>query len=308
MRIIRPLEVTDARLVASNVLPSTDPEWDSATTYNEGEVVQVAAVHKRYEALASSTDAYPPDAVNNEPPEWLELGPTDQWAMFDGRIGTYSESSEPWLEGAGQGIQVEITPGRVVNALAFFGLQGTSLRVEMIDPVEGSVYDETRSLNSSVGIDNWYAYLFDPVDRIADAVFLDLPSYRSATIRVSLQGVDGSAQCALCIIGNQREVGGTQYGTSVGILDFSRKERDTFGRIDVVERNYSKRVNFDLLLEANRTDVTQRMLAEYRATPIVWIGSDRYESTIVYGYYRDFDIVLANFPFSECSIEVEGLT
>jgi len=307
MKIIRPLEVTPARLTATNVPDSTEPEYVSGQSYAEGDAVQVAAVRKRYEALTATSD-YPPDGVDAYPPTWLELGATNPWAMFDGRIGTLSESSDAWPVGSGQGIQVEIDPGRVVNALALFGVSGNSVLVEMTDPTEGLVYSRTHSLTSKVGIDNWYAYLFDPIDRISDAVFLDLPSYRATTLRISISGTSGTAQCGLVVIGKTREIGKTQYGSSVGILDFSRKERDTFGRTDIVKRDYSKRVSFDLLLDANRTDVAQKLLAEYRTTPIVWIGAEHYESTIVYGYYRDFDIVLANFPFSECSIEVEGLT
>jgi hypothetical protein len=37
------------------------------------------------------------------------------------------------------------------------------------------------------------------------------------------------------------------------------------------------------------------------------VGSDLYASMIVYGFYKDFSIVLSYPSFSICEIEVEGL-
>jgi hypothetical protein len=40
----------------------------------------------------------------------------------------------------------------------------------------------------------------------------------------------------------------------------------------------------------------------------LWIGTEEYESTIVYGFYKNFDILIAYPEHSECSLEIEGLT
>ena len=53
----------------------------------------------------------------------------------------------------------------------------------------------------------------------------------------------------------------------------------------------------------------QNTLANFRATPIVYIGSeDEAFATIVYGFYRRFDITLEGPAYSFAAIEVEGLT
>jgi hypothetical protein len=50
-------------------------------------------------------------------------------------------------------------------------------------------------------------------------------------------------------------------------------------------------------------------LAEIRATPVIWIGSDEqvFDSTIVYGFYKSFNIVLESAGGSMCNLEIEGL-
>ncbi|CAB5555439.1 Uncharacterised protein [Pseudomonas putida] len=51
----------------------------------------------------------------------------------------------------------------------------------------------------------------------------------------------------------------------------------------------------------------RRLLAELRATPVVWIGEESYEATILFGFYKDFQIVFSGPTVSDCSITVEGV-
>jgi len=97
-------------------------------------------------------------------------------------------------------------------------------------------------------------------------------------------------------------------GARVGIQDYSRKERTDFGDVVLVERAFAKRASFQLLLRAAEVDSFNDFLASVRATPCLWIGSQRYESTTVYGFYKSFDIVIAYFDYSDCELELEGLT
>src|SRR5687768_6334460 len=110
------------------------------------------------------------------------------------------------------------------------------------------------------------------------------------------------------VVGPIIDFGSTQYGVEVGIRDFSRKEQDDYGNYTIVERAYSKRATYPLLLAADKVDSFQQVLAGLRATPVVFIGSDQYSSTAVYGFYIDFSIEIAYLYYSVCSIEVEGLT
>jgi len=55
-------------------------------------------------------------------------------------------------------------------------------------------------------------------------------------------------------------------------------------------------------------DEVFRVLAQYRATALVWVNSEDYASEIVYGFYKDFSIVVKYLTYSDCVIEIEGLT
>ncbi|HFL2185791.1 TPA: hypothetical protein ACG3DQ_000770 [Pseudomonas putida] len=102
-------------------------------------------------------------------------------------------------------------------------------------------------------------------------------------------------------------LGEALYGTSVGITDYSRKERDTFGNMGIVERGYSKRADFDVIVQTSTVSQVQRLLSKYRAKPLVWIGEASFQSTILYGYYKEFNLVISGPTVSDCSISVEGL-
>ncbi len=53
-----------------------------------------------------------------------------------------------------------------------------------------------------------------------------------------------------------------------------------------------------------------RKLADLRATPCVWVGSDKPEldPLVVFGFYKDFQVEVAYHTVSFCTLEIEGLT
>jgi hypothetical protein len=118
----------------------------------------------------------------------------------------------------------------------------------------------------------------------------------------------GTAAIGECVLGLARELGGMQYGARVGIRDYSVKTQDDFGNYTILERAFSKRASFSLWVEGGLTSELQSILASYRATPAVYIGTDRHAATMIYGFYKDFDIDIAYPQASLCSLEIEGLT
>lgn len=94
----------------------------------------------------------------------------------------------------------------------------------------------------------------------------------------------------------------------IGIIDYSRKEADQFGVISVVERAFAKRMTARVVMQTDAVDDIHRNLAALRATPVLWIGSETFESLTVYGFYKEFSIDLAYPTVSYCSLTIEGLT
>jgi len=296
MRIIKPVEITPAILTSSNV-PETDyAAWSAATAYAVGD--KVLYNHRNYEALVASTGANP-ETDTSDPPKWLDLGADNRWRMFDDKVGSLTEQ-------AGS-IAVELQPGAVINSVALFNLLGRSATVTLTDPSEGVVYQRTVSLVDA-GVSNWYDYFFAPIGRQTDFVLLDLPAYGTAVLSVTIDNASDTAAVGHLVMGRQAELGVAVYGSGVGITDYSRKETDAFGNSIVVERSFSKRAEFDVVVETPQIGRVQRMLASLRAQPVVWVGADGYESTFLFGYYRDFQISISGPSVSNASITVEGLT
>ena len=253
-----------------------------------------------YEALTDTQDR--PDMGSLlDPPTWVSLGVVNPLRMIDGQVGTSTSASGP--------LEVVFSNVDIVDGLALFNLLAQTVLIELVDSVEGVVFSTGEiSLVDNTGVTDWYQYFYSPVTNKKDFVFTGLPPYRGADVRVVLTDVSGVLQVGEIALGPIRNLGDTQFGTSVGILDFSRKDRDTFGNFIITERRFSKRANYDISLRTNQIAFAQQLLARLRATPAVFIGAESQPETIIYGFYRSFDIVLSGVKFSECTIEVEGLT
>lgn len=312
MKIMRPLRISDDELAATNVIePDTLPEaYNPGTSYSTGNT----ALYQNaiWEAQTAVQGVDPMTGNSRKPRLWLRVRSINPHAMFDGVIGDASQSSDVWPVHDGNGIQVEILPPGVVNTVVFFGLKGASVRIEVIDELEGVVYDTTKSLISTTGIDNWWSYFFEPItqesDILIDDVFDDLPQYR-ARLRISIQALEGeSAACGLCLMGSQRELGKLKHATDVSVLDFSTRERDQWGRVDLRRGDGAKVGNFKVIMKASQSDATYAILERYRSTAMVFIGTSLFRSSIIYGYYEDMRISYDNVAHHSATIDVVGLT
>lgn len=303
MIIIRPVQITDAVLTASDVPETDQPEWAIGTTYAEGDLVMrtTPGTHSVYVSLqGSNLGNAPEDDSLTEPVYWARVSATNRWAMFSNQISDQTMQAEE--------INVSLTPAALVNAISFFNLDASEVQIVVDDPVDGVVYDETVSLVDDSGVNDWYAWYFEPISKQRTLALLDLPPYVSADINVTIRQPGDDAKCGLVSIGAQRRLGETDYGSGIGIVDYSRKERDTFGNPVIVERNFSNRVDYSVTIETRYAGAVRNTLSDYRTTPMTFIGSVNFPSTVVFGYYRDFNVVLSNPTKSLLTIEVEGLT
>jgi len=296
MRFIRPTEVTPAKLVSSNV-PETDyPEWVAGTN-KLGDRKIIEAQHKVYEVLASTTTDSPLVGIAANPPTWMEIGYTNKWRMFDEVVGTVTS-----MPGT---VSVTIKPGTVVNSLALFNVQGKSVTITVDDPVEGRVYTRTVNLVDAA-VDNWYDWFFADIEVRTSFVVLDMPAFGTANITVTINSGSTAAVGAL-VIGKLVPIGTTTYGAKVGIDDYSRKERDKFGNLVVVEGAFSDTGDFPVVVDTDRVSSIKKMLIDIRAKPVVWIGEETYEATIIYGFFKSLDLIYSGPEVSDCQLSIEGL-
>ena len=294
MQFITPISITDAMLISSS-LPETDyAAWNGATAYTAGQRVIRASVHSVYERLVNGTTATAPELDTTN---WIKVGPTNRWAMFDQATGTVSSGSTS--------ITFAIEPG-LVRALALLDVEANSVTVTMTNGAE-TVYSNTVSLNAGYGVYDAYTYCFEPIVLKRTVVLTDLPPYASGRITITING--GSVvQVGTVAVGALFDLGGTRYGLSLGMLDYSKKETDAFGTTTVTERAFAKRMTVPVVVLNPLLDEVARRLQLIRATPVVWIGVTKYDQTIVYGFFKDWSIDIAYDQISYGSLTIEGLS
>ena len=301
MQIIKPVTVTNSILTSSNVTEDDYAEWASGTTYADGDtVIVIGTAHKVYESLVNSNLGN--DPTTDDGTNWLEISATNRWKAFDKKINdpvTNLNSIEYVLS----------DPASNITSVALFGLKGVTANVTVTDGAT-EVYNQDISLTDNRNIVDWYTYFFEEQVQKEQAQWLDIPPYLGSTVTITVTEASGeTAQLGQLVLGFLSDLGVTNYGTSISIEDFSRKETDDFGNFIVVERAFAQLADFDIQFETGNARKIQRTLAGFRATPIVYIGSeDTSYGTTIYGFYRRFDLTLEGPSLSFGAIEVEGLT
>lgn len=298
MIITKPVAVTPANLTATNVPENEYPAW-TAGTYTLG--VRRIYNNKIYEVIVLSTTDQPDTGAAADNPSWLFISATNRYKMFDISVGSGTTNANS--------INVTITPTTVCNSVVLFEVDGSSAQLIVRTSGGTIVYDQTRSLADFSAVNSYYNYFFAPVSETgaSEIAFLDIPNYSGASFQLIIDAGSGTASVGELIIGQKTALAVTNFGTSVGIKDYSVKNIDDFGNVTIVQRAYSKRADYDVTIETSDVSAFTRFLASVRTTPVVYIGDENRSETIVLGYYRDFSIVLSGPSISECSLSVEGL-
>lgn len=298
MKLIRPMTVTAAMLTSSTVA-ETVSLYNAGTTYALGVTVRQDAADGSwlYESLVAGESG---NALTNTS-KWLAKGATNRWKVFDGSVSSQTQNANS--------IEYVIEATGRVDTIAILNVDAASVQVVAEDATDGEVYNETFSLVSPSGVSDIFAWLTEPIERLADIEISGLSVlYAGLTYTITINAPGATAKVGAIVMGLAKDIGGTQYGAQVGIKDYSVKGADDFGNVTVIERAYSKRANFNVWVDSGLVDQVQVLLARYRATPIVYSGSSAYGSTLIYGFFRDAAVEIAGPNHSLLTIEIEGLT
>lgn len=385
--------------------------------YNSGDAtsaniqyVKVATDNGKYATLEDTP-------VGNT--DWLEIGPTNRWAMFDGTIGNQTSQATPIIMALAPGaidsvallniestsvdiVEIDNDDNLVTNGTAWTGATGTTqpnswdkvgtpadyaiddgmIKITTDAANEGqsqtiavsaateyqllgkykntagdiaqiAIYDVTHSADilattdlasstvesifsqvfttpagcisikiSLMGKANGDIVWFDAVTLApteysetvttgtskTDLVKLDIPQKANGILTITVNYTAGTAKIGELIVGVKTSIGTMRYNPSIGITDYSTKTVDTFGHYSIVARTFAKRLNCSLMILNTAIDEVIRLLTLYRSTELVWVGDANYNSLIVYGFYKNFQVVFARPQSSDCSLEIEGLT
>jgi hypothetical protein len=243
------------------------------------------------------------------PTWWLDCGSTNAWRPFDSLVQTQmiADDSASFVVSIPSQIDtvalLNLTPGT------------TQVTVEVEYLADSStVYSNTMNLyRDEKPITNWYEYYITDFRQQQDVVLNDIPPYVNVNTTVSLSGGTGAkVGVGAVIYGKSKDISsaksGVELGAKMSITDYSVKTTDEFGNYTITPRAFAKRANWDVWVDNNDLDFVYNLLSSIRTTPILYIGSGKYSTLSIYGFYKSWEVSVSYPDVSVCSLEIDGLT
>jgi hypothetical protein len=288
MKAIVPVTLTTSN--TTNNIPITETLW-TAGTYTIG--TQRYLGMWLYEVTATSTTQQPSETAS----DWTIVSAINKYKMIDNRYNSVSTNTTS--------ITVTIYSNKIVEAIALLNIQGTSLNVKVKDDLNNIIYNKDVVLQDYSPVIGWWSYFFTEIQEKNDIILDDIPPYSNVNVEITITGVT----CSLgeISLGSLFDLGFTQFDTTVSIIDYSKKETTAIGETVLIQGVYVKKVDYAIQIPRTLTPAVFKFLSQYRATPLVWIGEIEREEINVFGFYRDFNIILSNPAVDMCSLNVEGL-
>lgn len=277
LKLLYPYTIDDAALASSSIAEADYPAWVSGASYAAGARVIRTTTHKVYERPVAGSSTTPPE---DDVVTWVEISSTNRWRMFDLSVGSASSAASP--------LTVGLTLGPV-NDVVLLNVVGTTVT---ITKPGGAQVSKAVPAEAIAGEGS-------PV------IFTGLGG-SSGTYTISVVG-SGTVSVGSACLGAFISIGSCDYGTSLGITDYSSKAFDTYGSITLVQRDFSRRMSVPVTVASSNLDQTVNILAAVRSTPVIWVGVQSIGSTIIFGYPRDWSFRVDSTNVSSGTINLESL-
>ncbi|MDQ1920552.1 hypothetical protein [Massilia pseudoviolaceinigra] len=342
-RMIRPVAVTDVRLISSTVPEALVTDYAGGSTYALGDIrgVTTGTAQVVYQSLQASNTGHTPASS----PTWWKLlgtvyapysaGTTYALGAIVSSIATnVHELYESQIAGnVGQAVANNPTKWLRRSATNRWNMFDKAINSQTVAPTSVSVviqpglvntitllnvegasatvsqsisgYSVTKSLVRH-DVLNWYDFFYEEPIRAGDVVFDGIPPYAAANITITVDNAGLNAAIGGCFVGKSRTIGLTQWELTAGVLSYSTVSTDTFGNVTMVKRANAKKMNFDVRIPEGFESEAFRLLTEYTDVEMVFIASSDYSMTIAYGYLGQWEVPISNSGRA-APIEVRGL-
>jgi hypothetical protein len=269
------------------------------TNFAIGDRVERLTTHAIYQRkVAGITDTMPEyDLVN-----WTKVGPNNRWALLDQSASTRSTSAST--------ITYTFRPGaqNPVTSIGAFNVSGSAITVEVKTQAGQVMWTQTRGLGGTITSPSWYAYFFEERNAYDQLVVFNLPPVSDPNITLTITPQSGVAAIGTFMFGDGRSYGyGADLGASFGIRDFSIKQQDEFGQSIFVQRAFSRKARFQMVVDAAEADRLFYKLSSRRAQPTLYIVTDQFEAGYIFGFYNDFSMVVPYPQHTVYELELESL-
>lgn len=231
---------------------------------------------------------------------WIDVGPTNRWAMFDLLRNTGTTTASP--------LTVSLTPGQRVDSIGVVGMVADEVTITVT--VAGStVYTASADLLNRP-TSGWYDYFFGPFRYRQEFARFDLPPYTGATITITLAKANGDVTCGGVVLGSSVYLGRTLHEAESDALNFSKIDRDDFGTATLAPRRSVPRTVQSLRCKKSDVDRILQLRDDLNAVPALWSGLDDQDSgyfsaLLIVGVYKRFTITMDQPEDALISLELE---
>jgi hypothetical protein len=293
--VIEPIDVTDAMLVSSSVAEDSTGAWVSGQAYTAGSFVHRVGTHSVYVAKVAVTSTTPPET---DPDRWENIRPTNRWAMFD-----YSKSTKTT---AVSSMTVVMAYGRIIDTVAVYAATGSTVSIQMTDPVDGQVYANTLTMDAS-NPQSFFEWCFGGLAPIPKVIFSGLPPYAFATVTVTITGSEVSV--GALVSGQMTTIGATTRGLEIEQKDYSTIETDVYGVTSLVARETSNVMDANIEVPSEFVNARFALMERLTGIPCLWIGLDGMNllPSVILGWKVQFKAVVDYYHYSTVRLKVQEI-
>lgn len=300
MKILFPQAFT---LTSSNIADSSYANWSNTTAYVVGDIRYLPSNYGEYKCLVANTGKDPLthtyNAEKNPSGEWLFLGTTNKYRMFD-KYQT-SQSSRTG------NLTVEMIAYET-QAVFLGNLDAIDVTIEIIDNDTLEVI-ETFSKNLMRDVTDAFDYGYGDwaENKKTQLIYERTTATRNVSIIIQINNGVSDAKCGIFCCGKVKEIGNTQWNLNVGALDYSTNVTDTStGDTTLIEGNYSPTLDLDIFTHTVSAMALNKILNDARGKAVVFMAGYT-DDLVVYGFKQKHNTVMSGPIQTIITVNIIGL-
>lgn len=285
------INATNISIVESNIAV-----WAENQVYTLG--VEVQKGEDIFESLKEDNLDTP--VAETTTLEWQYKRKTNYKRMFDNSLTSTTENEDY--------ITYTLTTNDI-DAIAFFGLEATTVKVELRGYNNILIYEKEIDLYTRT-VSNWSNWSTSRAEFKKTAYFREIPFIWDGKLTITITNLNGIAKCSHCVFGMSRDLGITLIDPKPvsSIRNIIDKSRQSDGSIRTENSMTYKRVVANVLLDTSRASEVQNFLEVYTVTPALFVADEReggIDCLLIFGIYKDFDMPIG--LDTEYQLEIEGV-
>lgn len=271
----------------------------SPAAYANGDEVVKVSTHRRYRSAKDGNIDDPELGVTLSPPSWVDIGPTNKWAMFDKKPSIQSVN--------GDEVKITIRPSQFTQSISGFNLSGVNtVNVKVIDDIEGEIYNQDIKMNDNSRVVGLLSYFTSPLVYKSDFTIASLPSYRASNIELTMSG--SNIRAGAVLVGDYIQIGRELAGTSYNSNPITIRTPDGFGGFDITRRGVSDTISFKVGYQKPEFEFIRNTLKSIDGLYCVFIGEgDVGAGLTTYGLLDPFNAPIETPTANELTFDVIGV-